>query len=242
MNSITDAFDQQLAIALTDYLQRQLESLPDEQELAGQLIFSRRFEKRIGRLIRKAARAEARSQRGMMPGGNLAAGHTRVRRRLAIAAIIIAILASVFSISAAREAVINFIVTVYEKYSTIIFPTAATSSGETPETSSQAAWPAYKPAGYSANLLTDTPDYSLMVYKGESGQEILLERVLSANVQVAIDTEGVTVEYISRGDRQHLCYLKNGVQTVIWQNGKYAFLLSGPVSRDILLEMADSIP
>jgi hypothetical protein len=226
-----------LQLALQDYLMQNLAGLPGQTELAAFHVFSRRFERKMDRMVRKARRRTAQ----------VTASARHLKKRLILVGIILAIMLSAVSITLARESVVKFIIDAYEKYSSLIFgdhdttDTSLTEPKPYTEDDANAIKPAWLPAGYKFEHQFIGLSVIQIAYADEAGAEVWVERYEAGHLQLLIDTEGVTAESIDLDGRQALIYSKNGQQTLIWQDGSFAFVISGPISRDAILHMADSI-
>src|SRR5690554_3981753 len=93
------------------YLEFLLADLPSEEDLAKDQALSRRFIRRMDRLVRENRRTPK-----------------SWKRMLLVAALVSTILAAAVSTYAYREDISNFFITTYEKYSEIVFPTSSETS------------------------------------------------------------------------------------------------------------------
>jgi hypothetical protein len=244
MKRLSETYDQHLKTALDEYLLRQIAELPGENELAALLPLSARFDRRMGRLIRRARKQEAlANQRSAAPLGS--AGRRRARRRLIAVAVILALLASLMSIAAAREAVFRFVVSVYEKYSEIIFPQQTGTSASDPlptlGENIEDIMPQELPGGYEQKSLLTTTDYVCIVYTSAVGQDVIFERITSEALRILIDTEGTKSEYVHINGREAIFHSKNQLQSIIWQDGRYAYIISGSISKEALVGIIESL-
>ena len=243
MSELIIELNQQMKSILDDYLQQSLADLPDESELSARQTFSRRFTRRMHRLVRKARRIEAswpaHDQAAEIP--NPSRSLTRRRKRLLLAAIILATVLSIFSISAAREAVFGFFVQVYEKFSTIIFdsgsgdPTEPISPSETGDGLKE---PSELPAGFVETFRQETDKYCEVIYTHSDGGELSFIRQKSNNMQMIIDSENIQTEDILVGQAKGLYFSNKGVQSIVWQDDLYVYLLSGNFTKEELINIA----
>lgn len=241
---MSGTFDQQLKTALDEYLLRRLAALPSEDELAGLLPFSARFDRRMGRLILRAEKLEAlASRRSAAPFRS--PRRRLARRRLIAAAIILAILTSLLSITAAREAVFRFVVTVYEKYSEIIFPqkTGTSESDTLPTLGENIAdiMPQELPGGYKQKSYVSSADYVRIVFANAAAQEVIIERIASIGLRMLIDTERTKSEYVYIDGREIIYYSKNQMQSIVWQDGRYVYIISGRIDKETLVDIVRSL-
>lgn len=232
-----------LKMALDDYLLQSIASLPAESELARLQSFSKNFEQRMKRLIRKAAIIEKTQQPRLneRPVSRPRSSSLK-KKRLLLAAVILAILVSAMSVTAAREAVLGFLVRVYETFTSLVFDEGRDSQTPTTQNGSDPAnkLPTRIPDGYAQadQLLTD--GFRQIIYVNPAGEELIFECQAAANLQVLVDTENVAVEELNVSQSRGLYYSNKGVQNLIWQDGAYVFTISGKISKSELLFMAES--
>lgn len=239
----------QLKIALNDYLMQSLANLPSESGLSARQSFSASFDKRMRRLIRKAQRIEsAQKTTGRFIQVSQSTHYrSRTRKRLLLVAIILSIIISVMSITSAREAIFGFFVRIYDSFSTIIFnqePSRQTQASETAVTTNDDARnkvPEQIPEGYKKvdQLITD--EIAQIYYKNSKGDELIFERQVSDILEVMVDTEGIKLEPLQVNQLSGLYYSNKGVQNLIWQEGQFIFIISGKVTKNELLNMAESL-
>ena len=237
--------NQQMKSILDDYLQQSLADLPDESELAARQTFSRRFTRRMRRLVRKARHIEAswRAQDQAAGVSYPRRSLTGQRKRVLLAAIILATVLSVFSIAAAREAVFGFFVQVYEKFSTIIFNSGAADPTETADPSEIGDGmkePSDLPAGYVETFRQETTKYCEVIYTHADGSELSFIRQLSNNMQMIIDSENIHTEDILIGQTKGLYFSNKGMQSIVWQDDLYVYQLSGNFTKEELINLANS--
>lgn len=158
-------------------------------------------------------------------------------RRLLVAAIVLAILVSMFSMTAAREPVVRFLVQTYEKFSHIVFGTPETSAGQVPAVDKAPSW---LPAGFVQSEMLETADSIQIIYVNEHREELIFERHDARSINLDVDTEGVTTETVTVGPSRGTCYVNKGTLTLIWQDGPNAYLISGRIDKESALKMANA--
>jgi hypothetical protein len=229
--------DQRILQSLNLYLAQQSASLPPENELAARYSFSNAFTDRMQPLFRKARRFEKRHP-WAAPAAREARSGATMRKRLVLVAIIVAILASVLSITAARETVWNFIVQTYEKYSNIIFGTG--DPGQTIDPSDVFNPDDLKlPAGYHEIERTDVEGFLQIVFTGPAGDQLIFEKIAGESLQMIIDSENTQTENLQIRGSEGLYYSNKGYQHIIWQEGPFVFVLSGIMNKEALLDMVN---
>ena len=213
-----------LLMAIGEAMDRRVERIPVAEHT-----FSPAFEQKMNRLIRAQSKPYYRFV------------NTKPKKAvLALAAVLIMLLTTVFSVSALREPVVRFIVEVYEKFSAIVFDTGeATEIPTTLEVYFESTW---LPKGFVFDEAQsmDSDLQSIRLFISSQGDAIVFQQYTLASM-LGVNTEGVLSEEILVGDYIGIYYSNLGSQTILWENGKYGFSLEGPVDKEILLRMARSL-
>ena len=265
---------QQKIKAITDaYLDSLLVDRPSEDELASQQVLSDRFLRRMNRLVRKARRQQTKKDQvdarsagarsmtttetptatttGTPAGATTATPaeqpirlNSRLKKRLLVAVIILTILASAVGVSASREVIVGFIVSVFERFSTIVFntPTETTDSRQDPSDSND-LWsrePSVIPAGYHQTEQSLVINSWQIIYANEAGQEIIYAQMEKSTLQMIIDTEGTQIEEMTVKGYKAIYYANKGMHNVIWEDDRYAYTISGIITKDEIIRMANS--
>lgn len=220
-----------------EYLDSLIRDLPAEKDLAALQVLSARFNRRMQRLVRRD-RAQAQLVR---PERRTHMGH---RKRLVILVIIITIMASAFSISASRDAIVGFMVRTYEKFSTIIFTRTPTATGQSSNTVDPGKitdrLPTDLPKGYVLTDQLNGKSLVQMIYTNEAGQELIYNKIEKAGTRIDIDTEGIQTESIMVNQYQGIFYSNKGMSGLIWADDIYAHSIIGKVSKNEMINMAIS--
>ena len=199
-----------------------LNSLPRDEDITHQ--FSRRFEKRMKKLIKQSKKKEV----FVKP--------FRLRKRITILiASILILLASSMSVSAVRIAVFEFISNVYEKYTEIIFD----SSGSIPNDEFVVFKPAYIPDGFMISL--EDLDGSVYLEYVKSSDYILYEQKRLEDVSIHINTEEIEVEDTEFNRHPAKYYSNQGVQNLFWYDDFYMYSISSTLSKDKVYQIAESV-
>jgi hypothetical protein len=88
-------------------------------------------------------------------------------------------------------------------------------------------------------LITD--EITQIYYTNSEGDELIFERQVSDILEVMVDTEGIQLETLQVNQLNGLYYSNKGVQNLIWQEGPFIFIISGKVTKNELLNMAESL-
>lgn len=231
-----------LKIALETLANHNLSRIPADETLVATQQFSAGFEGKMQALILQAGQRDTDEAGRRTPPVHL---RLHSRKRLLAAAIVLAILISLFSITAAREAVFSFFVQVYEKFSTVIFnrDPAGTTQSTTPPAGADTIdtlLPTFIPDGYQLSDQLVTKQFANIDYKNHHGDLIVLTIQHLEMTQLMIDTEGVLQERVKIVQYEGIYYSNKGTQTVIWQNGPHVYMLTGTLDKEFLIKMAES--
>jgi hypothetical protein len=203
---------------------RELEAMPADHEIEHE--FSKRFERRMGKLIRRGKTGS--------PVGAIAFLR---RHMVAFVAAIIILFASAMSVSAVRAAVFEFITEVYEKFTHIFFNESRSSSDSAGEFIVRR--PSFIPEGFEL-VSEKTAGPVLLVYeKGSDYISYSQQRV--EDVSMDINTEGAELEELEFKGLPAKYYSNQGVQNLLWYDDKYMYMVSSTLDRDIVFKIAESV-
>jgi len=160
---------------------------------------------------------------------------------LALAAAFILMMITVFSVSALRKPFVEFIVSVYEKFSSIIFEQQA--SDMQPSTALESFYvPEYIPDGYALdedNIII-LSSQRILLFAGEH-DTIEFQQFAHTSSTFIIDTEGISTEQVFVGGNEGIYYSNKGKQFLVWTNDLYGFSLAGRMEKEVLLAIANSL-
>lgn len=219
-----DFTDEMLREAVVRADIRELEAMPADHEIEHE--FSKRFERRMGKLIRRGKTGS--------PVGAIAFLR---RHMVAFVAAIIILFASAMSVSAVRAAVFEFITEVYEKFTHIFFNESRSSQDAADGFSIYE--PAYIPEGFKL-VNKNTDGLVLLEYEKENDFISYSQQCLE-NVSININTEGVKLEELEFKGLPAKYYSNQGVQNLIWYDDKYMYMVSSTLDRDIVFKIAESV-
>ena len=225
-----EVFDELIKHAAARHLEKIADELPSEKEPAAKYTFSRRFEEKMQRLFARQRRLER---------------HARIRRTVAkIAAVIIIFLAisavTVWSVDAWRVNVLNFITEVGKKSTTIRFEGGETADSHFLHENRGIYLPTYIPDDYIPESIEKVGEVYFVVYVNDAGEIIELMR-LSGSTTVGIDSENAYTEQFLVNDEHAQYYFKNETGTLLFKYNENAFLVSGLITKDELIRMAESV-
>ena len=192
--------------------------------------FTPKFEKKMRCLCRQARRS---------PGMN------RFLRGLKTSAAVILIAATVFfsslmTVEAYREKLIEVVTQVFEELTEYRFTSTSDAPG------AQDVTFGYVPEGMeeTSHEVDFEFGYIEVLYEGENGRDIELDAYLSDTDTVStmiLDTEDAEVTYRQIQGEKATCISKPPMATIMWVKGNSIFCLSGNLSMDETLRVAEGL-
>jgi len=244
--------DRQLSLILSEYLRQSLADLPTEDELAATMTLSPEFEARMLPLLAKARKMEDRMKKAELTSITFSTSkkipvrRTKFtnRKRLIAVMLVLAVLASTLSISAARERLFDFFIQIYERYSELSFIKPNQTTETTPVTdpaskNSEGLLPDRIPTGYVETDRLELVGLVQIVYADKAGSEVMFSRHLADGLKIGINTEGIQTENVTIHGTNGLYYSNKGIQNVIWKEGPFVYTLSGQIEKEVLISMAE---
>lgn len=214
-----------LKSAIDIYIKEYVDNLPEEDsEFDG---FSGEFEKKMQNLIKQQKRFYY-------------AYINSVGKRVACIILIICIsmFATVFSVKALREPFINFIVETYNKFTSIFIEE---NVGNIDDIDFEIITPEFIPADFIAGEPSKTENGYMCTYTDSEGNYIIYTQDLYDRWQEIIDTENINYEKIYINSLEAIYYENKGLNSIVFSNDYYTFNISGYVSKEIIIKMAESI-
>jgi len=214
-----------ILLAIGEAMDRRVERIPVAEHT-----FSPAFERKMNRVIRAQSKPYFRFV------------NTNAKKAvLALATALLILLTMVFSVAALREPVVRFIVEVYEKFSNVFFHQQ--EDAYFPDELEVYYIPTWLPDGYQIDD-TKTIDIAILykqMFFDNADHDIELKQYTITDTVLRIDTESVQTKPVTVNGNAGLFYSTKGIQTLLWNNGQYGFLVSGPVAEAELLRMAESL-
>lgn len=209
------------------YLEFLLADLPSEEDIAKDQALSRRFIRRMDRVVQE----KHKTPRSW-------------KRLLLVAALVSTILAAAVSTYAYREDISNFFIRVYEKYSEIIFPkpseTSKSTNGSEPSHGLEDNLPVSIPAGYQESDRLLLIGLLQITYTDDSGNMLLYDKSEQGNQTIGINTEGIEVEELMVNGYKGIYYSNLGQNNLIWADGVYIHGITGIIAKEDIIDMAKS--
>lgn len=206
------------------YLQEIPQQVPEHN-------FSRRFEKRMQRLIKEERRS---------PQVQKAVTFSK-RAILVLAALLVMAIGMVMSVEGLRVQFFKLVSETFEKYTAIAFDKNEAVSTE--DSSFVQYELSYIPEGFSveSEICEPVTKVHYVVYSNKEGKVINLSQECLENVSTSINTEGVSQEKISINGFDGYCFSNIGLQSIYWYNNEYLFMVSSSLDRNTVLKIAESI-
>lgn len=214
-----------LKSAIDIYIKEYVDNLPEEDsEFDG---FSGEFEKKMQNLIKQQKRFYY-------------AYINSVGKRVACIILIICIsmFATVFSVKALREPFINFIVETYNKFTSIFIEENVNNSDDI---NFEVITPQFIPEDFKSNAPSQTGTGYMCMYTNSEGDYFIYTQDLYHGWQSIVDTENVTYEKLYMNSLEAIYYENKGINSIVFNNEKYIYRISGSISKETIIQIAESI-
>lgn len=209
------------------YVREQNALLPSDEELVG-IAFSDEFEARMEKLIRRQKH------------GYYVLFGTMARR---VATIVIALFLGAtivtFSVEALRQPVVRFFTEVFETFTRVIF---VDDISGTVEMKMEKKAPSYIPEGYMVESEVNAGVvYRITYVNAKTGERIFFrQQWIDINSSI-IDTESSAYQNIIVNDIDGFTYRSGDKEYIVLMDNEYAFSVSGTISKEQLIKIAESI-
>lgn len=215
-----DNFKQALFDALTPEYVQILNNASDDH------VFSQKFERKMQKLIKRRNKPYYKIV-------------NTIGKRVACIAVIIIVASSitVMSVKALREAVADLFVSIYEKFSSV----QSAESSNTPATIEDIYNITVGLDNYEV-VFEDTSNrwHSVTYVNGE--QIIDFSQYTIDGYNMNINTENATIHTININENEAIYYFdNNNYWNIIWNNGTYIIKISSNISKDALIDIAESV-
>ena len=218
-------FETVLTQAFHEYVDEKLENNSYNSE---EFKTSAKFEKNIKRMIKNKGSIYYRLT------------FTRGRRLLCACIMIILLLISLFSVSAVRELINNFIIEHFSNHDSITYSESSEIKNY-PYKIEKFYVPSYIPKGYTLADKSIIDNDATYTYLGKN-KAIVFSQSTKEGWRASVDNEKskTTVETIN-GQDYYFNYSDELGSTIIWDNGEYLFSLSAELPKDTMLNMCKSL-
>lgn len=218
-------FEAVLTQAFHEYVDEKLENNSCNIE---EFKTSEKFEKNIKRMIKNKGNIYYRLT------------FTRGRRLLCACIMIIILLISLFSVSAVRELINNFIIEHFSNHDSITYSESSEIKNY-PYKIEKFYVPSYIPKGYTLADKSIIDNDATYTYLGKN-KAIVFSQSTKEGWGSSVDNEKseAMVETIN-GQDYYINYSDELGSTIIWDNGEYLFSLSAELPKDTMLNMCKSL-
>ncbi len=161
-----------------------------------------------------------------------------VGKRVAGIAVIMltCLVVALFSVKSLREPFIDFVVKTYEKFTSLFV------DKEDYTTEFKVMLPQYIPEGYELEEVPQTDEKAYMCrYVNNNGEIINYIQSINGYYQITVDTEKTTHEKIFVNSIDAVYYTNKNKNCLVLGNGTYTFSISGYISKEELIKIAESI-
>ena len=209
-----------LRLALEAVYLRELEQMPSEPELETQVVVSREFEDRMEKLFF---------------GQSHRAGPHRIRRIL-LAAVLAALLASAMSVQAIRGPVIRFFLDIQEEFSRLVFSTEELQPTEEPGLFIPDA-----PSGFEETARDVDGRSAEVEYWSEDGHFLSYSQERIEGLGMYLDTEDAQTDWESISGVDIFVVTNKGFVSMVWSDGVYVYDIATNAEVSVLRDFAEKI-
>lgn len=202
-----------------------IESLPKEEDLSHR--FSKRFERRMNKLIRQEKRTP------------FMRSFINYSKRVAVIFLIFTtiVFATTMSVEAYRVKFFEIATEVWEEFTSIIFK----SKDHINNNQLIPAIPEYIPKGFSI-LEESTSDHLYrVIYISENNKEIFYEQRVLSYGEIILDTENVETKVIEIGNQTIILFTNKGTNQIYWSDDSYSYTLISSINKDEVIKIVKGI-
>jgi len=202
-----------------------LESLPKEDDLSHK--FSKRFERKMKRLIRQERRTP------------FTKSFIKYSRKVAIIFLIVISITftTIMSVEAYRVKFFEVVIEVWEEFTSIIFK----SKENIDDGKLIPVNPTYIPHGFTI-IEEDTNHYEHFIYwENDDGIEIMFEQAKITSNAIINDTEGIEIEKILVDEQEVTYFTNKNVHQIYWNDSTYIYTIISAYDKKDLIKMVESI-
>nr|WP_314461342.1 DUF4367 domain-containing protein [uncultured Clostridium sp.] len=224
-----ELFDSLLKAAVSDALRDEMDALPSNEELKEKFPASAQFGKRMKKLIfQRKIKSKIRY-------------FIKSNRKIAACFMVIIVLSSatLLSVEATRNVILNTFVNQFGKYTQIQFNDSSTG-----EQKMDIYRPAYLPEGYKKISEEVYGNAALLVYSNESDSEIVLKQRKAEEGTALIDNENTNYTEVEiSGNTAYLFKAEkdDNYNVLLWKSKDVVFELTSKVNSDELLRVGRSL-
>ncbi|MGC6174966.1 DUF4367 domain-containing protein [Lacrimispora sp. 38-1] len=224
-----ELFDSLLKAAISDALRDEMDALPSNKELNEKFPTSAKLDQRMKKLIsEQKIKSKIRH-------------FVKSNRKIAACFIVILVLSSatLLSVEATRNVILNTFVNQFGKYTQIQFQDSSADGQQM-----DIFRPAYLPEGYKKISEEIYGNSALLVYSNESDTEIVLKQRKAEEGTSLIDNENTNyTEVVISGNTAYLfkAVKDDNYNVLLWKSHDVVFELTSKVNSDELIRMGNSL-
>ena len=221
-------FEAVVKVAVEEALDHEIDSYPNENELNKMYPRSAALDKRVMRIINKAAK-DSRKKKSLPLFVRVAASFLVL---VTVAGIIL------LSVEASRNFILNIIINIQDDH--VVFDFGDLDRALYGERASEN----FIPYGFEYVSSQHMETQSIVVYMNEAGERIILQNLYSMDLSVAVDNVNreFTVRDISRHEMYVFESLSDELQNVVmWAVGEEVIIITSTVAIDFLIEIVESM-
>ena len=215
--------DERLIQALVLYEEQWLASLPSEEAAAQMYTLSPRFERRMARLF-------AQQKKPYYHYVN------RTWKRAVLAVVITLMLfAASMSVSAIRKPIIDFVIRVYERFTSLFYHT-------TYESADRLIYrPTYLPNGFTLTQEEILSWETILQYENARGDAITCRQYPWHRFELQADTESTDFDEVEINGHIGVFFSNKGWNSLVWSEGENSFCLMSNIDKSTLIKIASSV-
>lgn len=202
-----------------------IDSLPKEEALSHN--FSKRFQKKMNKLIREERRSP------------FIKTFVNYSRKVAIIFLIFISIAfaTTMSVEAYRVRFFEVVIEVWEEFTSIIFKDKQNiDDGKLIPVN-----PTYIPDNFKI-IEHEINSYEQFIYwQNDNGIEIMFEQAKITANSIITDTEGIDIEELLIGEQKIIYFTNKNVNQIYWNDSNYIYTIISEYDKNELLKMVESI-
>lgn len=195
--------------------------------------------------IKKFARyLDAHLKRRRRAGGNRRFSRILNKAAAVILAVIIVFSAAMVTVDAFRVSVLNFLISIESKYTSIQLNDNNNGMNEQPAVDWTNAYvPTYVPDGYEITSVSNTNSARNITFVNSRDDSLfIIYSEYDSTSSIAIDTEDAsTIEKIKINGQDGIITEKNSIISIAWKTDDRIFTVQGNISKDEALKIAGNV-
>ena len=163
-----------------------------------------------------------------------------VGKRVAIIILTVLVLLSTatFSVKALREPVVRFIITTYEKFSSLVFGSEGVE--DIPKEIEEFFEPTYVVEGYGEDNRFRSSIENMVTYRNADKEYTFKQYTLDSSERI-VDTEDANYSIVEMGAGTAYYFEKYAESNLVWEDGNYGYFVGGDISREDAIAIAKSV-